>query len=371
MPVTRNNQFVNEFTNLNQYGKSYGQYVRLLGSARATVYGYSIYEFEVFTFSSVTPSIAARKQAFGTNTQQGYDAAFAFDGDDNTRWSTLNTNNQILDVDLGGTAKISRVYLNWERAFGTDFVLQVSSDYVNWTTFASYYGNKVYYNEQAVAASGRYVRMFGINGGQNSGGFSIYEFKIFGDVTPLPVSLVSFTAAPRGNIVALNWTTATEKNNAGFEVQRSANGTDFTTLAKVTGAGNSQTVKAYQYLDATPLSTIAYYRLKQLDFDGTATYGPVASVQGIISTRSLATISIYPNPTVDQATIEWEASTAGATRWSLTNSNGQLVRSGDLNTQAGHNAQALDLRTYPAGSYVLTVESAGQVLGRTRVQKAE
>lgn len=362
-PENRNGQLVNEYTNL----AARGQYVRMLGTARATQYGFSIFEFEVFSFSSTVVSLGTGRPAQASNTQANFTPDKAFDGDANTRWSTLNTTNQELVVDLGGMATISRIYLNWEAAYGVNFQLQASNDGSIWTTFATFTNNQVYYNELGVFTTGRYIRMFGQNGGQNAGGFSIYELNIFGTVAPLPVSLTSFTAVPQGKAVAVDWTTATELNNAGFEVQRSANGLDFNTLAKVDGAGNSQLANTYHYLDAAPLATLAYYRLQQIDFDGKAVYSPVVAVQA--AGRALATLSVYPNPTAERATLEWDALAASPVQWHLTNSLGQLVHTETLAAQAGHNAQAIDLQPYAAGSYVLTVEAAGQVLGRTRVQK--
>ena len=362
-PVNRNGQYVNEYSNL----ATRGRYVRMLGTARATNYGYSIYEFEVFGFSSTVASLGTGKPATASDTQGNFTPDKAFDGDANTRWSTLNTTNQSLVVDLGGTATISRIYLNWEAAYGVDFLLQASNDGRTWTTFATFSNNQAYYNELGVFTTGRYIQMFGLNGGQNNGGFSIYELNIFGTITPLPVSLTSFTAAPQGSGVLVNWTTASELNNAGFEVQRSANGVDFTALTKVAGAGSSQTANAYHYLDAAPLATLAYYRLQQTDLNGKMAYSPLIAV--LAAGRVLATLSVYPNPTAERATLEWDANAASPVQWHLTNSLGQLVHTETLAAQAGHNAQALDLRPYAAGRYLLTVETAGQVLGRTRVQK--
>ncbi|MDJ0365190.1 discoidin domain-containing protein [Hymenobacter sp. H14-R3] len=365
-PVNQNSKFINELANLGTIGR----YVRMLGTARATPYGYSIFEFEVYGFTGAAASLALSKEAEASNTQANFTPAMAFDGDPTTRWSTLFTTNQNLEIDLGQTATISRVYLNWEAAYGVNFELQVSADKNNWVTFATFTNNQVYYNEYGVVASGRYVRMLGASGGQNNGGFSIFELQLFGSFTPLPVSLTSFVAVPQGSSVAVTWTTATELNNAGFEVQRSANSLDFSTLSKVAGAGNSATIHAYHYLDAAPLATTGYYRLKQTDQDGKTAYGPVVAVAGVGRAVVTATISVYPNPTADQATVEWDASAASPVRWHLTSSTGQVVHTETLAAQAGHNAQAIDLRPYATGSYVLTVETAGQVLGRTRIQKS-
>ncbi|WP_198172703.1 discoidin domain-containing protein [Hymenobacter ginkgonis] len=381
VPVVHNGQFLNEYSNLN----TTGQYIRFVGTKRHVIdgqsYGYSIYEFEVFGVSNNTNNnlIVTQKPTTtlsASNTEGTYAPANAFDGNPETRWSTRNYEYQTLVVDFGALATVSRAYVSWEYAYATNFSIeyartQADVDANNWSAFATYADNQAFYNEVAGTATARFYRILARKSVLPGGGFSIYEFALFGTATPLPVSLLSFTAAPQGSAVAVKWSTATELNNAGFEVQRSADGTSFTALAKVAGAGNSQTLKEYQYLDAAPLLATSYYRLKQVDHDGTATYSPVVAVQAAASSAALATINIYPNPTADRATIEWNASSASPVRWSLTSTTGQLVRSGSLDAQEGHNAQALDLRACAAGSYVLTVESAGKVLGRTRVQKAE
>lgn len=368
-PPARDGYYLNEYSDLNANGKSVGRYVRLLATARNTPYGYSIYEFEVFSFSKSTASLASGMAGSASDTEQGHDPSLAFDGNDNTRWSTLNGTNQSLTVDLGQNSTISRVYLNWELAYGVNFILQSSNDGATWTTFATYNNNQALYNEMAVAASGRYVRLYGINGGQNGGGFSLWEFQLFGTAAPLPVTLTSFAAAARGAGVAINWTTASEQNNAGFEVQRGTDGIGFGSIAKVAGAGNSQIAKAYLYLDAAPLPGTSYYRLKQIDRDGRQTYGPVVAVQ--LAGAPEAGLTIYPNPTPDHATVQWEAAAAGAGQWRLSTTTGQVVRQQAFAVQPGLNAQHLDLSTLPAGTYVLQVEAGGQVLRRQLVQKVQ
>jgi len=369
-PTDRGGYFLNEYANLNANGTSIGRYVRLLGTARNTSFGYSIYEFEVFSFSNFAFSLAKNKAAVASDTQPGFDPGMAFDGDDNSRWSTLNGSNQTLEVDLGQNANISRIYVNWELAYGVNFLLQSSNDRALWTTFATFSGNRAVYNEMAVAASGRFVRLLGQDGGQNGGGFSTWEFRIYGTPAPLPVTLTSFGAAARGTGVALNWTTASEQNSASFEVQRGTDGVQFQSIGTVAAAGNSQSTKAYQYFDAAPARPISYYRLKQIDLDGRETYGPVAAVR-LAGAATPLPLTLYPNPVADQATLQWDAPTAGPGRWTLLSTTGQVVRQGAFESHQGANSQFIDLRTCAAGSYILSVEAAGQPLQRQLVQKVQ
>ncbi|QKG53345.1 T9SS type A sorting domain-containing protein [Hymenobacter sp. BRD67] len=133
-------------------------------------------------------------------------------------------------------------------------------------------------------------------------GFS--DFTAGGDanVNPLPVELVSFTAQAQGRVVALTWRTASEKNSSRFEVERSANGSDFERIATVAAAGSSPNAQAYAYTDSQLLSgvTLLYYRLHQLDLDGQAAYSPVRSV-AIASPP--AGLTVFPNPATRAATL--------------------------------------------------------------------
>lgn len=84
---------------------------------------------------------------------------------------------------------------------------------------------------------------------------------------------------------------------------------------------------------------------------------------------AVPTPTAFPNPTTDRATLAWEAAAASLGRWYLTTSTGQVLRSEALDTQAGPNTLVLSLQPYPAGSYLLPVEAAGQAPRRVLVQR--
>ncbi|RYU72052.1 T9SS type A sorting domain-containing protein, partial [Hymenobacter persicinus] len=119
--------------------------------------------------------------------------------------------------------------------------------------------------------------------------------------TPLPVELLVFTAAPAGEgAVRLAWITASEKNSAGFEVERSVDGKGFSSISRVAAAGQSTTRHTYSLLDQQlPKGASAlYYRLRQVDVDGTASLSPVRVVS-----VAPALLSVHPNPTTGVATL--------------------------------------------------------------------
>ena len=111
---------------------------------------------------------------------------------------------------------------------------------------------------------------------------------------PLPVELVHFAAKrSTGSVVALAWVTASEENNAGFAVEKSADGRTFQEIGFVEGAGNSTQQLAYTYIDANAPKA-AYYRLRQQDTDGHSSYSPVQFVAG--PTDKAEALVAYPNP---------------------------------------------------------------------------
>lgn len=84
----------------------------------------------------------------------------------------------------------------------------------------------------------------------------------------LPVTLLNFEAKNKENYVELKWSTATEENNDYFVIQKSDNVEDFTTVATIKGAGNSNVIQNYSYDDLDILNKITYYKLLQIDYDG-------------------------------------------------------------------------------------------------------
>ena len=107
---------------------------------------------------------------------------------------------------------------------------------------------------------------------------------------PLPVSMKGFSGSFEEGKVLLNWATASETNNSGFSIERSANGIEFESIGFVKGQGNSNRSVAYSFEDRNPMA-VNYYRLAQTDFDGTVHYSEVIKVA-----EAGVEIEISPNP---------------------------------------------------------------------------
>lgn len=119
-------------------------------------------------------------------------------------------------------------------------------------------------------------------------------WSLVDNATPLPIELLTFNATLiEGNIVKLEWQTATEINNDYFTIARSDNGINFANLFNVDGKGNSNNLEYYTINDENPLNGISYYRLKQTDFNGNFTFSKIVPIEILYPRNS---IKIYPNP---------------------------------------------------------------------------
>ncbi|MGI4832303.1 MAG: T9SS type A sorting domain-containing protein [Janthinobacterium lividum] len=129
---------------------------------------------------------------------------------------------------------------------------------------------------------------------------------------PLPVTLVSFTAQAQGPDALLRWTTASELHNDHFEVEASPDGQVFRRIGTLAGAGTSSQAHDYQLVDpalAHYAASPVYYRLRQVDTDGTACYSPVRAVAVVLPTG----LALFPNPATQAATLTGAAPGAPVT----------------------------------------------------------
>ncbi|GAB2794500.1 hypothetical protein HNQ93_003885 [Hymenobacter luteus] len=177
--------------------------------------------------------------------------------------------------------------------------------------------------------------------------------------SPLPVTLVSFDAKIRGNQVALTWATSAELNNKGFEVERSRDGRSFETILFRAGKGTTSSSTTYTAADEKPLAGTSYYRLKQIDFDGTVSLSqPV-----VINFLRSGDVNMYPNPVEDILTIELGGATEGVTV-TITDSNGRLIRSQKLGANG-----TLNMGDLGTGTYMVTVGEGNSKVTRRIVKK--
>ncbi len=171
----------------------------------------------------------------------------------------------------------------------------------------------------------------------------------------LPITLRSFTGerSSAGNV--LSWTTQTELNSQGFELQRSADGNNYSTLAFVKSKavnGNSTSTLNYQFTDTRPFSSKGYYRLKQVDKDGKAAFSPVVLIKGD-KPATLVLSNVYPNPAQSELNVILNAPATQKINLIITDLAGRVVMQQAKQVDAGDNNLSLNVGKLAAGSYVI------------------
>lgn len=141
---------------------------------------------------------------------------------------------------------------------------------------------------------------------------------------PLPVELTNFTATSDGGEVTLNWITASEKNNRGFELQKSNDGKSFYAAAFISGKGTTTQKNNYSYTDKNALQGTSY-RLAQFDYDGRVTYSKVIKTEGA-GIRNYSLNQNYPNPFNPSTKITYTLPYVSTVKLLLYNSVGQKVK---------------------------------------------
>jgi hypothetical protein len=203
-----------------------GRYVRMYGTVRNGGYGYSLWEFQVYgntgtpptspppttpTSGCGTTNVALNKTATASSTENAgtESAVAAVDGNTNTRWSSLGTDPQWIEIDLGSTQSICAVTLNWETAYGKAFQIQTSTDNANWSNiYTTTTGTGGIQNLTGLSGSGHYIRMYGTVRGTQYG-YSLWEFSVFvgGSPTSPPPSSPPPSSPPPSSPPPGNWTT--------------------------------------------------------------------------------------------------------------------------------------------------------------------
>lgn len=181
---------------------------------------------------------------------------------------------------------------------------------------------------------------------------------------PLPVELQSFTTEIKNKTVTLNWVTATEINNLGFEIQR---GTDESNMKKIgfaTGSGYSVRPVVYSYVDETLPAPGSYlYRLKQIDFGGSCVYSDIRKVSYSLP-EDIQLMQNYPNPFNPSTDIRFSIPDDGYAKLSIYNPIGEEIAVLlSCNLQAGEHTYKLDSNRYrlSAGVYFYVLQTSGKI----------
>lgn len=174
----------------------------------------------------------------------------------------------------------------------------------------------------------------------------------------LPVTLTKFIAAKSNRGVDLTWSTATESNSRGFEIQRSSNGSNFVSIGFVNSIASSQN-NNYSFTDANPIKGKNFYRLKQVDLDNRST---LSSTRMLDINKLKQDLQLYPNPSKKQITI---TNISAGSILSVVNSNGQPI----ITKKATAAQEDISIEKIPTGIYLLQVIDADGTKRTVRFSK--
>jgi hypothetical protein len=180
-------------------------------------------------------------------------------------------------------------------------------------------------------------------------GFS--ELWLHGAFTnsPLPIELLSFAAVVKDEHIELDWVTGSEINNDYFNIERSVDGINFTSISTLNGAGYSSQTIFYSILDVEPLVGISYYRLKQTDYNGETSYSAIEVVRFNRSKNLIA--KIYPNPVSSEITIDSESAIESI---DIFNIYGSLVQT--------ERASRFSVESLANGAYIVNIKTENGIV---------
>ncbi|MDF3029274.1 MAG: hypothetical protein K0S23_3581 [Fluviicola sp.] len=201
-----------------------------------------------------------------------------------SRWQRI----WYIDITNTGTATTANLTFDMSDAGMAGVNLGVTSNYI--LVYRS--GQTGFWTEIAAASSIAGDQIVFSNQSLTQDGYYTLATKDF-TVSPLPVELVYFDAALTNGQVALTWQTASEFNSSYFDVLRSDDAKNWSSIGTVAAGGTSQTSLDYSLLDQSPLPGVSYYRLKQVDSNGSF---DLSEIQSVNNSRKVNQVKIYPNP---------------------------------------------------------------------------
>ncbi len=198
------------------------------------------------------------------------------------------------------------------------------------------------------------------NGASNSTGNNrLDNFQIIGSATALPVMLSSFNVHKVVKNNVINWSTASEQNNSGFNIERSTNGIDFENIGFVKSlspSGNSSNRLDYSFTDYNPIGLNQYYRLKQIDFDGTNKYSAIVLVTRE-APSDLTITRVYPNPASNSIFFNASAPKKMDLQLLILDVNGRVVSRKNVFTDVGNNGFDMNIENLASGTYFIKAVS--------------
>lgn len=193
--------------------------------------------------------------------------------------------------------------------------------------------------------------------------FSVYpsdtfrrQFVVGANNNPLPVSWINFEAKLMDKNVLLNWSTASEINNKGFELQRSVDGIVFENIGFIKGSGNINQISNYNFVDQNPFNIqsnptgILFYKIKQTDFDGNVSFSNAIKIS---LDENIGNVITQPNPFANEIQIKFNSLAEENITIEMIDINGKIIYSQKTLTRAGNNSIAIETEKVLPGVYFI------------------
>lgn len=266
-------------------------------------------------------------------------------GTNNARWS------RIWYIDVTNTSTNINTNIEFDEIAGNISGLPLSAPVSNYvllyragqtgawtelTTASAISGNKIQFNNYNLTTDGYYT--VGTRNYMQS---------------PLPITLLYFTAELNNKQVNLKWATASELNNDFFTIEKSNNGIQFESLTTTKAKGNENELTIYNDVDMNPFDGITYYRLKQTDKDGSYTYSKIISV---LNNHSISKVSILPNPNDGTFDIQLNSSNERNIFIEIKDLSGKLCFKEYAKIEENNNQITVDTKNkLSKGTYILSI----------------
>ncbi len=310
---------------------------------------------DAFTFPIGDGSTWARLEISApSNTSDAFEASY-----DNSGYGTYSTGSNLNNVSTkeywtldrtNGSSSVD-VTLYWEDGNASEIDDKSDLTVAHWKS-----GNSQWEDEGGSTNSGSSTSGSGSITVTGVSSFSPFTFGSGSSSSnPLPVELLNFRAKAAGDYVNLKWTTASETNNSQFIVQKRVND-DWISIGRVKGHGTTTEKHRYSFVDPEFFKgRTHYYRLKQVNFDGSHEYSDIRSVRA--DEAFTASVNVYPNPVSYKLTFEVKADNQSEAQVIIRNIYGQEIYRDQASLSKGENINNLPVKQLKNGQYILILKN--------------
>ncbi len=283
---------------------------------------------------------------------------WSFDGNSSnvyTATAFTSSNDAALDVNNARLLKFSGAYTATNASLNTDWGASILSSLSSANDLLNYSTNLCYTGD-------------GFRGGLFTGFSHFQTSKASNTNNGLPVKLVYLKATPIDNeFIQVSWLTAVEIDNKGFEVKRSEDGVNFTTIGWIDGNGNTTEPKAYAFDDKdVAANTTYYYKLRQVDFDGKSEETNIVSAR-ITDGEQFTVSDFIPNPTNNSSRLVVNTSLPSTVHVKFYTQLGQQLSSETFNLQPGSNDLNFNVENFSSASYTAVLVAGNNVYSKKLV----